>query len=131
MVSPCPRACVGTTEPTQTPARGDCLGLRTPETGPMNDTCLAFHPLSFVPENDEVIVGRPDIDAYIVLPADGAAALVRMTQGMSPSDAAAWYESEYGQALDIDAFLATLRDLLFVREEDEAASALAARRVRF
>ena len=97
----------------------------------MNDTCLAFHPLSFVPEHDEVIVGRPDIDSYIVLPADGAAALVRMTQGMSPSDTAAWYESEYGQALDIDDFLSTLRDLLFVREEDEAESAIPPRHIRF
>jgi hypothetical protein len=81
----------------------------------MTSNSLAFHSLTFVPERDDVMVGRPDIDSYAVFPADGAALLRRLQTGEPPTAAAAWYESEYGQPIDIEDFVATLDDLGFVR----------------
>ena len=92
------------------------------------DTPVLFHDLSFVPEGDETVVGRLDTGSYAVLPADGAALLGRMADGMSPEHAARWYESEFGEPIDIDDFLETLQELGFVRTGEPVA---AARPVRF
>jgi hypothetical protein len=81
----------------------------------MGDVAVAFHELSFVPEGDEVVVGRVDADSYAVLPADGAALLREMTRGVPPERAARWYESTFGEPVDIEEFLDTLRELGFVR----------------
>ncbi|HEY5197593.1 MAG TPA: hypothetical protein VIJ51_11280 [Solirubrobacteraceae bacterium] len=86
---------------------------------PALDLPLAFHPLSFVPEGPDVLVGRPASDSYAVLPSDGAELLNRMTGGMSPADAAAWYEATYGQTLDIHDFIVTLADLGFLRQDGQ------------
>ncbi len=93
-----------------------------------SDTPVLFHDLSFVPEGDETVVGRLDTGSYAVLPADGAALLGRMADGMSPEHAARWYESEFGEPIDMDDFLDTLRELGFVRTGEPVA---AARPVRF
>jgi hypothetical protein len=78
-------------------------------------TTLLFHPLSFLPERDEVVVGRTDVDSYGVFPADGAALLRELIAGRSPEAAAAWYTREYDDHVDMDEFLATLRELDFLR----------------
>lgn len=93
----------------------------------MPTAAIAFHPLSFVVERDEVLVGRPDTDAYARFPPDGAALLERLRDGTAPDEAAAWYESAYGQPVDMEDFLATLRDLGFVR--DGGVEGVAPRRV--
>ncbi len=83
----------------------------------MGDLTIAFHELSFVPEGDEVVVGRVDAESYVVLPTDGAALLEEMVRGVPPDRAAQWYESTYGEPVDIDEFLETLHELGFVRSE--------------
>ncbi|WP_271220099.1 hypothetical protein [Streptosporangium carneum] len=83
----------------------------------MSDVEIAFHELSFIPEGDEVVVGRVDAESYAVLPADGAALLREMTRGMPPDRAAQWYQSTYGEQVDIDEFLETLHELGFVRSD--------------
>jgi hypothetical protein len=82
---------------------------------------LAFHPLSFQPEGDEVTVGRMDEGTFVVLPADGAALLRRLVDGMSCAQAARWYEDEYGESVDIADFAADLGELGFLRAAGEPA----------
>lgn len=81
-----------------------------------------FHRLTFVAEHGEVTVGRPDIDSYVSLPADGAELLRRLVEGMDTSEAARWYEGTYGEEVDIADFLDTLADCGFVRSRGEASA---------
>jgi hypothetical protein len=84
----------------------------------MTQTHLAFHHLTFVVEgNDEVVIGRPETDSYAVFPNSGLALLEQLRHGMSPIDAARWYESIYGEPVDIEDFLDTLHELGFVHDE--------------
>jgi hypothetical protein len=89
----------------------------------VSETQLRFHPLSFVPEGDEVLVGRPDIDSYAVLPVEGAALLERLTRGATPADAAGWYAETYGETVDMPDFLQTLDGLGFVQPTGPAPDA--------
>ncbi|MFD7162624.1 hypothetical protein [Streptomyces violascens] len=95
------------------------------------DSPVSFHRLSFVPDGEGVLVGRPDTDAFAVLPPDGAAALRRMTEGRTPAQAAAWYAEHYGEQLDMADFLDTLRELGFLRGEGDAQEAAPDAPVRF
>jgi hypothetical protein len=87
----------------------------------MPDTGLAFHPLTFVAERDGVLVGRSDTDSYALLPEDGVELLRRLADGMPPAEAAAWYDTAYGESVDIADFVETMHDLGFVREPGDAA----------
>src|SRR4051812_32966731 len=78
-------------------------------------TRVRLHYLTFVDEGDEVLVGRPDTEAYAVLPADGAQLLRRLRDHSVP-EAVAWYEQAYQETPDIESFLEDLRDLGFIRE---------------
>ncbi|MFD9634490.1 hypothetical protein [Streptomyces violascens] len=95
------------------------------------DSPVSFHRLSFVPDGEGVLVGRPDTDAFAVLPPDGAAALRRMTEGRTPAQAAAWYAEQYGEQLDMADFLDTLRELGFLRGEGDVQEAAPDAPVRF
>jgi hypothetical protein len=86
----------------------------------MDNARVDFHRLSFVPEGEDVVVGRIDTGSYAVLPEDGAALLRRLTEGMPTEDAEAWYESSYGEPVDMDDFLETMADLGFIRSEGAA-----------
>ncbi|RAG81751.1 hypothetical protein DN069_31095 [Streptacidiphilus pinicola] len=84
--------------------------------------------MSYVPEgDDEVLVGRLDTGSYAVFPADGAQLLRRLSEGMALDEAAAWYEATFDEPVDLDDFVATIRELGFVRtggtDETEAAAA--------
>lgn len=80
---------------------------------------IDFHPLTFVDDADGVVVGRSDATSYAVLPADGAALLRRLAEGTSPHEAAAWYEAQFGESVDMEDFIDTLRELGFVRAAGE------------
>jgi hypothetical protein len=82
---------------------------------------VALFPLSFLDEGDEVTVGRRDVDSYCVLPADGAALLRRLADGMSPRSAGDWYAETYGEPVDVPEFLAALEELGFLAAEVAAA----------
>lgn len=81
----------------------------------VDSSSLAFYDLSFVPEAGEVVVGRVDTGAYVVLPSDGVDLLRKMMDGMTPTEAGAWYEAEFGEPIDVDDFVETLHELGFVR----------------
>lgn len=78
------------------------------------DRPVAMHALAFLDEGAEVTVGRLDIDSYCVLPADGAALLRRLYQGVTLRDAADWYRQAYGEPVDLAEFLAAMDELGFL-----------------
>jgi len=83
---------------------------------------VALYPLTYVEDNDQVIVGRPEIDAFAVFPPDAAEALRHLEAGEEPAAVAAWYEQTYGESVDIGDFLETLRDLEFLRPGEAPAA---------
>jgi hypothetical protein len=84
----------------------------------MTETHLAFHHLTILHEGDEAVIGRPETDSYAVFPKSGAALLIKLQEGMSLSGAAHWYETSEGDPIDMEDFVATLRELGFVRDEN-------------
>jgi hypothetical protein len=86
-----------------------------------HDRPVLLHSLTYLDEGPEVTVGRADVDAYAVLPAEGASLLRRLDEGLTPGEAADWYEQAYGEHVDIDDFLDGLGDLGFLRDPGEAA----------
>lgn len=84
----------------------------------MPEPVLELHELSFVPEGDEVVVGRLDTGSYAVFPTDGAELLRRISEGMTLSQASAWYADTFGEPVDVDEFATALTELGFVRESD-------------
>jgi hypothetical protein len=94
-----------------------------------HDRPVLLHSLIFLDEGQEVTVGRADVDGYAVLPAEGAGLLHRLEEGLTPAEAAGWYEQTYGERIDVDDFLDGLDELGFLRDPGEAAPA--ARPVRW
>lgn len=84
---------------------------------------VPIHPLSYLDEGEEVTVGRRDADTYVVLPADGAALLRRLEEGISAAEAADWYQQTYGDPVDIADFVDTITELGFVRDDEGPAAA--------
>src|SRR5688500_7262009 len=81
------------------------------------DGPLRFHPLTLLAEGEAGVVGRPDVDSYIVLPADGAALLRRLHDGDGTAEAAGWYAEQFGEPVDVDEFVGDLRELGFLQED--------------
>ncbi|HEY3611754.1 MAG TPA: hypothetical protein VGL06_29945 [Pseudonocardiaceae bacterium] len=89
------------------------------------DRSVALHPLTYLADGDEVTVGRLDIDSYAVLPADGAALVRRLASGVTPREAADWYQQTYGEQVDILDMLGALDELGFVRADGQPAATAA------
>ncbi|MDX6719491.1 MAG: hypothetical protein QOJ63_1745 [Solirubrobacteraceae bacterium] len=100
---------------------------------PFHDNALPlrFHHLAFLEDRGEVVVGRSDIDSYGVFPPDGAALVRELVAGLTPQAAAAWYAQTYSEPVDIDQFVATLRDLQLVCDEARDPAPTAAPVVRW
>jgi hypothetical protein len=81
----------------------------------MTDVSVEFHALTFVPEGTDVIVGRLETGSYAVLPKDGAELLRCLSSGMTAAQAAEWYEQSFGEPVDIDDFLESMRELGFIQ----------------
>lgn len=92
----------------------------------MADTGIEFHVLSFVPEGADVIVGRGETGTYAVLPRDGAELLRRLSKGWTVAEAAAWYERNFGEPVDMDDFLQSMSDLSFIRAPSSEAAVTSA-----
>ena len=90
---------------------------------------LAFHPLTFITERNGVMVGRADTESYAMLSADGAGLLRHLADGMSVADATRWYESTFGEPVDMTDFLAALAGLGFIKRAGEISAE--PRRVRY
>lgn len=88
----------------------------------MNDAVVALHPLTFLDEEDDVTIGRPGSDVFVVLPHDGAALLRRLAAGATIREAQNWYQKVYGTPVDIDDFLQTMEALGFVAGPEQQPS---------
>ncbi|MBM7774873.1 hypothetical protein JOD54_005077 [Actinokineospora baliensis] len=88
------------------------------------DRPLALHPLTFHADGDEVTVGRADIGLFGVFPPDGAELLRKLTDGVPPNAAAAWYADEYGETVDIAEFLEILVEYEMLVGDGESAAAV-------
>ena len=86
------------------------------------DEPVRLHPLTYLEEGDDVTVGRADIDSYGVFPRDGAELVRRLEQGSSPSQAARWYEEQYGETVDVAEFLEVLGELDLLVPPGETAA---------
>ena len=90
---------------------------------------VPLHRLVYLAERGEVTIGRPDVDSYCIVDSDTADVVRRLEEGATPDAVAAWYEAEHGERLDLEHLMGALRELQFVRLEDEASNA--ARLVRW
>ena len=113
--------------------------MTSPSTGPAVETAssgsdlgriLDLPALTFLPDGNEVTVGRPDRDLYVMLPADGAALLQQLADGSTIGQAAGWYAKTYGETVDIDDFVSALDDLGFLGSATESNSDLSQLRFR-
>ena len=84
------------------------------------DTVLSLYPLTYLEEGEEVTVGCAQTDSYVVLPPDGAALLRRLGSGATLDEAAAWYEAEYSESVNVGEFAEALAELEFLRPADAA-----------
>ena len=62
------------------------------------DQPLRLHPLTYLEEEDEVTVGRADINSFGLFPPDGAALLRQLEAGHPPNEAARWYSASVGMS---------------------------------
>jgi hypothetical protein len=83
------------------------------------DQPLRLHPLTYLEEEDEVTVGRADINSFGLFPPDGAALLRQLEAGQPPNEAARWYSAQYGEQVDMGEFLEVLEDLELLLREGE------------
>ncbi|GAA1973456.1 hypothetical protein [Kitasatospora viridis] len=83
----------------------------------MDDVPILLHELTFVPEGeDEIVIGRADIDSFAVFPLDAAAVVRRLQGGHTVPEVSHWYLTTYGEPADIPDLVETLRELRFVRD---------------
>lgn len=95
----------------------------TDSAGDVMDRVVPLHPLVYLDEGDEVTIGRPETDSYAIFPPDGAEVVRRLGSGATPGEVARWYESEYGEQVDVADVVAALAELGFVREAGDAPAA--------
>lgn len=84
------------------------------------DTVLSLYPLTYLDEGEEVTVGCAETDSYVVLPPDGAGLLRKLGSGATLDQAAAWYQVEFGETVNISEFAEALAELEFLRPADAA-----------
>lgn len=91
--------------------------IETASLGPqVTQERLEFLPLTFLEDGDEVTVGSPAKEEYIVLPTDAAALLRQLNDGASIAEAADWYARTYGETIDVVSFVTDLGELGFIKE---------------
>ncbi|MFF3754887.1 hypothetical protein ACFYYH_31325 [Streptomyces sp. NPDC002018] len=79
------------------------------------DLPVTVHPLVYLDEGETTTLGRPDIDAYVILPSDGAELVRRLAAGDTPREAARWYETTYGEEADVAGLVAELGEMGLMR----------------
>jgi hypothetical protein len=94
------------------------------------DLPVTLHRLVRLPEGDQVTIGRPDVDSYIIVSLDGAEAIRRLEEGRTLRETADWYLATYGDPLDVMDLVQGLATSGFVRSASEDAVPAAALRWR-
>ncbi|MCK2214886.1 hypothetical protein MF672_013955 [Actinomadura sp. ATCC 31491] len=82
---------------------------------------VRLKPLSVVPEGeDEVLVGDAATGAFVTIPAVGGVVIEALRRGATVAEAAAEAEEFAGQPVNVPSFVATLGELGFLADDDEA-----------
>ncbi|MFJ3792818.1 hypothetical protein [Kitasatospora sp. NPDC090091] len=95
------------------------------------DRPVPLRRLVYLPEADEVTIGSPENDTYAVFPADGAALVRMLAEGLTPREAAENHRAAHGESVDIADLVETLVDLDLVRPGGDDAAAGPAAPVRW
>ena len=85
------------------------------------DARVTVYPFTRVADEDEVVIGRPEVQSYVAVPPIGVQVLDRLAEGATVGATQAWLEDEYGEAPDLGDFLASLEKGGFVSLDDGAA----------
>ncbi|KAB2342175.1 hypothetical protein [Actinomadura rudentiformis] len=96
---------------------------------------VRLRPLSLVDEGEDVLVGDPETGTFVAMPKVGGVVIAALQRGATPEEAGREATAFAGEPVDMDDFVATLRELGFVEDGEAAAPAaetasLAARRDR-
>lgn len=86
------------------------------------DSVIEFHALRSRPENEEeTLIGRPDISNYIVLPNIGIEIIERLQSGQPIFEIEAIFEERFGEPVDVLSFVQDLiYDYQFIHKVDGA-----------
>ena len=76
---------------------------------------VQFFPLLKRQEGEEYMVGRPEINAFIFLPAEGVALIELLEQGKTLAEAAQAFHERFGETPDVVEFVETLAAEQFVQ----------------
>jgi len=80
---------------------------------------VEFYPLHIgEPENGQLVVGRADTGEFIALPAEGVALVRWFQDGLPAGEVKRRFAAQFGQAPELDEFVAGLADCGFVRRVD-------------
>jgi len=88
-------------------------------------TRVQFYPLLKRQEGDEVMVGRPEINAFIYLPPEGVALIELLEQGKTIEETQAAFAERYGEVPDVADLITGLNECGFVARIIENGDAAA------
>ncbi|WP_404338617.1 hypothetical protein AB2M62_06430 [Sphingomonas sp. MMS12-HWE2-04] len=77
-------------------------------------------PLSIQPEGEDFLIGNAEMDEFYQVPAAGRAVVTMLQQGRTPAEIKAALAAEGGEMVDVDDFLAMLREIGFLYPIAEA-----------
>ncbi|MFG2006330.1 hypothetical protein ACGFNU_45010 [Spirillospora sp. NPDC048911] len=81
---------------------------------------VRLRPLSLVDEGDDVLVGDPETGTFVAMPKVGGVVIAALQRGATPEEAGREAAAFAGEPVDMDDFVATLRELGFVAEGEAA-----------
>ncbi|MFI0451157.1 hypothetical protein [Actinomadura sp. 6N118] len=84
---------------------------------------VRLRPLSLVDEGEDVLVGDPETGTFVAMPKVGAVVIAALQRGATPEEAGREAAAFAGEPVDMADFVATLRELGFVEEEQAAPGA--------
>jgi putative peptide zinc metalloprotease protein len=85
-----------------------------------DDTQYFVVPLSIQPEGDDFLIGSAEMDEFYQVPASGCTVVTMLQQGSRPGEIKAALLAEGGEMVDVDDFVATLREIGFLYPLAEA-----------
>lgn len=87
-----------------------------------SDTLVAVYPFTRQPEDEEVVIGHPETDLFLVLPSDAVEILDYLAIGKTVGETQLIYQEKYGELPDIEDLLNILEGKGFVKPllQDEA-----------
>ena len=83
------------------------------------DSVISFYPLDISEQDGEWIVGRTDIGSFLSLPEVGVEAIQLLQEGLTIQEAKEKLEQKYGEEVELEDFVETLREVGFVHKIDE------------